>query len=226
MWKLRRFCRVAAEYRWWYLPLVAGIIALFIRWPERGRQGYLLEAFWFVWGFCLLGTLAALVGICLEWKKWRTYLVYLLCFLATLIVSNLPAAFVLEERLCRPPPPGAACYSGLKQIGLSLRIYALDNDGFFPAADGAAGLNELFRQGYLTDTALYVCPGDSRQKLTSGELTEEHCSYLYFGGLHTLESSREEILVADKPENHGGKFRHRLHVDGYISTWTENDDGK
>lgn len=89
MWKLRRFCRVAAEYRWWYLPLFAGIIALFIRWPEQGR-----------------------------------------------------------------------------------------------------------------------------------------CSYLYFGGLRALESIREEILVADKPENHGGKFRHRLHVDGHISTRTENDDGK
>lgn len=68
--------------------------------------------------------------------------------------------------------------------------------------------------------------GDSRRKLTSGELTEEHCSHLYFGGLRERESSREEILVADKLENHGGKFRHRLHVGGHISTWTEDDDGK
>ena len=50
MWKLRRFCRVAAEYRWWYLPLFAGIIALFIWWPEQGRYGYLFEAFRFVRG--------------------------------------------------------------------------------------------------------------------------------------------------------------------------------
>ena len=226
MWKLRRFCRVAAEYRWWYLPLFAGIIALFIRWPEQGRYGYLFEAFRFVRGACLLGALSALAGICLEWRKRGTYLVYLLCFLATLIVSNLSAELALEERLRRPLPPGAACCGGLKQVGLALRMYAQDNDGWFPPEDGAAGLNELLRQGCLTDASLYVCPGDSRQKLTSGKLTEEHCSYLYFGGLRALESSREEILVADKPENHGGKFRHRLHVGGHISTRTEEDDGK
>ena len=133
MWKLRRFCRVAAEYRWWYLPLFAGIIALFIRWPEQGRYGYLFEAFRFVRGACLLGALSALAGICLEWRKRGTYLVYLLCFLATLIVSNLSAELALEERLRRPLPPGAAWCGGLKQGGLALGMNAQNNDGWFPS---------------------------------------------------------------------------------------------
>ena len=217
MWKLRRFCRVAAEYRWWYLPLFAGIIALFIRCPEQGRYGYLFEAFRFVRGACLLGALSALAGICLEWRKRGTYLVYLLCFLATLIVSNLSAELALEERLRRPLPPGAACCGGLKQLGLALRMYAQDNDGWFPPEDGAAGLNYLIEGKYLDDRSIYVCPGRSRPAGKFQELTEENCDYIYYGG-GEQSYDRKGILLMDKPGNHPERKYNILYYNGEIES--------
>ena len=88
----------------------------------------------------------------------------------------LPALNQAREKARR-----ISCVNNVKQIMLGLTMYANDHDSRFPADNGAAGLNTLVKDDYLTDFACYICPSATDDK-GSGNLTEDTCSYIYLGG--------------------------------------------
>ena len=104
----------------------------------------------------------------------------------------LPALNSAREKARR-----VSCASNLKQMGLAMKQYAMDNKDNFPAGDNTAGFNELIKKEYLSDRKVYVCPSTSTVPAL-GDLTETNSSYIYLGGFK--EGDNQDIpLVLTSP---------------------------
>ena len=129
-----------------------------------------------------------------NWLKKRLVFFVIIFIIAILCVSFLP--LTTHRSHC-----GNYCAPRLKQIGLGLKLYAMDFEEFFPLEDNAQGLDKLRELDYLTDYGIYVCPDSKIQKGTKGSITEQNCSYVYLGGFR--EGQNPQIpLVFDKTGNH------------------------
>ena len=112
-----------------------------------------------------------------------------------------------------------ACTSNLKQIGLALKMYAMDHKDNYPAGNNAVGLNKLIKEDYLTDLSIYVCPNSKTVK-GAKELKEANSSYIYIGDF--VEGDGPDIPVAfDKFGNKKG-FINILFQDGHVATVPTN----
>lgn len=137
--------------------------------------------------------------------------------------------FILPAIRCYTPySPRIACANNLKQIGLALREYAVDNDDFFPPYDGAAGLELLRKNDYLVDYGIYICPSSNLKPPKPGmPLTEDTVSYVYKGG----QSERVTTPVAwDKDGNHKD-YGNIVYTDGHVDSarganWQEKLNSK
>ena len=107
--------------------------------------------------------------------------------------------------------------SNLKQLGLGLKQYAMDNDDKFPAADGAAGLEELRKGSYLADAKLFVSPMSATAPAKEGEpLTEATVDYCYFGGFGEADPATLPLAV-ENPKRVKG-IVNALFLDGHVSS--------
>jgi hypothetical protein len=132
------------------------------------------------------------------------------------------------------PPIGSArykarrisCASNLKQIGLALEQYSMDYDDNFPPYSGAAGLEILRRENYLTDYKIYTCPNASISPGSgTSPLTETTISYVYRGGL-TESDPADSAICWDKPNN-SCKYGNILYINGHVTgitgpNWMDN----
>ena len=150
---------------------------------------------------------------------------------ATCIVCTLFClAFILhvfsQFGSAREKTKRIACSSDIKQIYLALQQYAADYAGCYPPANGAAGLEMLRKNDYLTDYAVYTCPSTNTVKGKEEQpLTEDTVDYVYIGGL-TTKSDTKQPLMYDKANNHG-YYGSVLFADGtvqgiYGNPWTQN----
>ena len=108
-----------------------------------------------------------------------------------------------------------SCTSNLKQIGLSLKQYAMDYKDFFPPENNSLGLDKLRELDYLTDYGVYTCPGTSTMRGSGRDiLIESNCDYVYMGG--SKEGENPDIPLAfDKPDNHSD-YVNILFLDGHV----------
>lgn len=173
---------------------------------------------------CFIGAASGITGI---FKSKVHGLERLLCIICSLfcicfiLFMLLPAHInsrVINRRI--------SCASTLRQIYLALQQYATDYAGNYPPANGAAGLEELRKEGYMTGAFMFVCPNTSTTKCKSDQpLTEENVDYVYIGGLNT-KSDPKQPLMYDKANNHG-YYGSVLFADGtvegiYGNPWTQN----
>jgi prepilin-type processing-associated H-X9-DG protein len=108
-----------------------------------------------------------------------------------------------------------SCMSNLKQIGLALKMYAMDHEDDFPAGNNVSGLNDLVKEDYLTDMAVYACPNTKTVKAAGKELKEENSSYIYIGGFK--EGDGPDIpMVFDKLDS-GRGYVNVLYQDGHVA---------
>ncbi len=108
-----------------------------------------------------------------------------------------------------------ACASNLKQIGLALKMYAMDHKDKYPAGNNAVGLSKLVKDNYLTDLSIFVCPHSKTIKSVK-DLKEENSSYIYIGDF--TEGDGPDIpVVFDKFGNKKG-FINILFQDGHVSS--------
>ncbi|OGV51833.1 MAG: hypothetical protein A2017_19010 [Lentisphaerae bacterium GWF2_44_16] len=135
------------------------------------------------------------------------------------IIYFLLIVFIPDSGEAREPSRRIACMSNLKQIGIALKQYADDYNGFYPDKNGEEGLNVLRKNAYLTDYVIYKCPSSNENGVEkSGALREEKISYHYRGG-EKYSGINNKPLAWDKFENHNDKKA------GRFSTFPMKDFG-
>jgi prepilin-type processing-associated H-X9-DG protein len=125
---------------------------------------------------------------------------------------------------CKGKARRIACYTNLKQIGLSLKEYSMDYNDLFPQYNGEKGLTILIKKKYFADLKRYICPSTTTQQSTwdksaKWELPRENCSYLYAGGLSEADAPDSGIArdkCVDKNTNHK-RYGNILYLDGHVS---------
>lgn len=111
----------------------------------------------------------------------------------------------------------AACISNLKQIGLALRMYSCDYKEKFPD-----DLNVLYPM-YISTGRIFKCPGDKTISEIKEVKPRTKLSYTYVAGL-TEEDGSDKIIAYDASfENHEGKGRNVLFLDGHVAWKSEKD---
>ena len=105
-----------------------------------------------------------------------------------------------------------ACLNNLRQLGMSLNMFVMDNNRF-PAPDGVAGLKQLAEQQNFP-TSLFCCP-QSRP----AALSEEAVAFLYLGGTVGNPRSGKLPVAIEKPGRHGNNSA-VLFSDGSVSSVT------
>ncbi len=120
-----------------------------------------------------------------------------------------------------------SCINNLKQVGLALRIYSLENKTFFPPDSGRAGLETLRATGYLEHVKLVCCvsTSDVEEVSLNGDIRTQNVSYNYAGGLRETGSISSGVS-RDLDGNHD-KYGNILYAGGHVlgfagARWTDN----
>jgi prepilin-type processing-associated H-X9-DG protein len=149
-------------------------------------------------------------------KFIKTWVLKLLTYFAIIFMLATFGIMFLDWRINHhhKRDPRFACASWFKQVGLSLKQYAMDYEDFFPPQNNAKGLDKLRELGYLTEYRVYVCPGSNIEKGIKGAITEENSSYIYLGGFKEFQNPNIP-LAFDKPNNHPD-YVNVVFLDGHI----------
>ncbi|MCF6175808.1 MAG: DUF1559 domain-containing protein [Victivallaceae bacterium] len=126
----------------------------------------------------------------------------------------LPALNAAREKARR-----ISCASNLKQIGLGLSRYAVDNDNAYPTAGEAIWLNKIKTYSGLRDSNISCCPSSNITPVQKGQpFTQANTSYIYLGSKRISDILRPSYtpIVMDKPGNHT-KYINILFVDGHVA---------
>ncbi len=120
------------------------------------------------------------------------------------ILASLPSIIRIKEEHSR-----RTCTSNLKEIGLSLHMYSMDNNGQLPPNLGA-----LYPR-YIEDLRIFVCPMSSETVSEATEIDDKG-SYVYIPG-YTSKDDPDTLIVYEK-SHPGSEGRYELYLNGHV-TW-------
>lgn len=107
------------------------------------------------------------------------------------------------------------CNACLKRLNIAMQMYATVFNDNFPDKEGAKGMEQLRKEGFLKDVGMITCPGSLKPRTKHNTpITENNFNYFYRCGLKS-DSSKNTPIVWDKPNNHN-KFGNVLFVDGHV----------
>lgn len=130
--------------------------------------------------------------------KLRTGFTLIELLVVVAIMAIMASLLLPALTKAREQAQKAACMNNLRQIGLSLFMYAQDFDGRFPVAyetkkwsctrgfsllTGQINLTSNDREGavYLKNPEIFICPSTVLTASETGLLGSERCSYAYSG---------------------------------------------
>ncbi len=175
-----------------------------------------------------------------EPQKTRFTLIELLVVIAIIaIVSGmlLPSLTKAREKVRR-----VKCLGNLKDIGLALNSYSIDNFDWYPSAnESTTALNLMVREQYITTATSYTCP--SRQIAATIDLGPPaiitSCNYLYVDdhgdfrdspGLAETFTQADTSLMSDRLNNHPSilgsgytRYGNILYAGGYVKGFADSN---
>lgn len=163
--------------------------------------------------------------------------------LVTVILMMIIGMLMPAMALAREKARRTNCASNLKQVGLSIRSYSVDNDDWFPDPYPASTLStdtlepklamdKLVENLYLTADRIYFCPSTMHETRIDDDSHIVDPSHLYLvdevGPLSEVEHNRNTSLVADRRGNHvdpkgGYKYGNVLYGDSRVEVYYGED---
>jgi prepilin-type processing-associated H-X9-DG protein/prepilin-type N-terminal cleavage/methylation domain-containing protein len=150
------------------------------------------------------------------------------------IIAILAAMLMPALQKAREQANRSDCTSQLKQIGLSIIMYANDNRGMVPTSKksdsdklehDAASLKLLLDFDYLKATQVFICRSTKDTKAPNiDDFADANSSYLYFAGLALTDFNAEMGMCRDKDKNHGKQYGNVLFGDGHVDGITSAKD--
>jgi hypothetical protein len=128
----------------------------------------------------------------------------------------LPAMLLPALSRAKARAQSVKCVNNMKQVGLAVRVWAIDHDGEYPfnLSTNKGGTLELCARGSdgfdrnaafhlqvvsneLSTTKILVCPGDTKKQpaLDFQSLQPAHVSYQMRSGTNINETVPEEVLA-------------------------------
>ena len=152
-------------------------------------------------------------------NRFRFTLVELLVVVA--IIAILAAMLLPVFNLSRERTRRVKCMTHLKLMGLGLRMYASENEEWFPDGDNADGLGKIVELNYVKRIEIFTCPS-TRTTAAATTLTNSNLDYIYVGGFterYAIDNERGLAVDRIQTPNHK-KYGNVLIADGHVEAFT------
>ena len=106
----------------------------------------------------------------------------------------------------------AVCASNMRQVSISLMMYADEYKGEYPP-----DLPALVSEGYLPEPAILQCPA-MRDEHAYATSSDSQAAYIYIRpeALKEIKDPSTHIVLYESPTNHDGRGINVLYVDGHV----------